>query len=76
MLEDYLMSNREVIKDFYGRILGTITTDSTGNKVVRDFYGRILGRYDKKQNVTRDFYGRIVAKGDRSAGLVPPTVKS
>mgnify|MGYP006864405277 CR=1 FL=1 len=69
------MSDREVVRDFYGRILGTITTDSTGNKTVRDFYGRILGKYDKKQNVTRDFYGRIVAKGDRSSALIPPTTK-
>ncbi len=69
------MNDREVVRDFYGRVLGTITTDNTGNKVVRDFYGRILGRYDKKQNVTRDFYGRIVAKGDRSSGLIPPTVR-
>lgn len=69
------MSNREVIRDFYGRILGTITTDSTGNKVVRDFYGRIRGKYDKKANVTRDFYGRIVARGDRSAALVPTNVR-
>ena len=75
MIEDYLMSNREVIRDFYGRILGTITTDSTGNKVVRDFYGRIRGKYDKKANVTRDFYGRIVARGDRSAALVPTNVR-
>ena len=69
------MNDREVVRDFYGRILGSITTDNQGNKVVRDFYGRVLGRYDKKQNVTRDFYGRTVAKGDRSAGLIPPTVK-
>ena len=69
------MSNREVIRDFYGRILGTITTDSTGNKVVRDFYGRIRGKYDKKANVTRDFYGRIVARGDRSAVLVSTNVR-
>ena len=69
------MNNKEVIRDFYGRILGSITTDSAGNKVVRDFYGRIVGRYDKRNNVTRDFYGRVVAKGDRSSGLVPTTVK-
>ena len=69
------MNNKEVIRDFYGRILGSITTDSSGNKVVRDFYGRIVGRYDKRNNVTRDFYGRVVAKGDRSSGLVPTTVK-
>lgn len=64
------MTTKEDIRDFYGRILGTITTDNTGNKVVRDFYGRILGRYDKKSNVTRDFYGKIIAKGDSSASLI------
>lgn len=75
MIEDYLMSNREVIRDFYGRILGTITTDSTGNKVVRDFYGRIRGKYDKKANVTRDFYGKVIAKGDQSSALIPQRSK-
>lgn len=69
------MSNREVIRDFYGRILGTITTDSTGNKVVRDFYGRIRGKYDKKTNVTRDFYGKVIAKGDQSSALIPQRSK-
>ena len=65
------MNNKEVIRDFYGRILGTITTDSTGNKIVRDFYGRIKGKYDKKANITRDFYGKLIAKGDQSAALIP-----
>ena len=69
------MNEREVIRDFHGRVLGTITTDSIGNKVVRDFYGKILGKYDKKANVTRDFYGRVVAKGDRSSGLIPATTR-
>lgn len=67
------MSNRDVIRDFYGRVLGTVTTDTKGNKIVRDFYGKILGKYDKYNNVTRDFYGRIVAKGDRSAALISTT---
>ena len=65
------MNNREVIRDFYGRILGTITTDAQGNKVVRDFHGRILGKNDKNANVTRDFYGRVVGRGDRSSALIP-----
>ena len=65
------MNDKEIIRDFHGRVLGTITTDNSGNKVVRDFYGRILGKYDKRANVTRDFYGRIVAKGDRTAALIP-----
>lgn len=69
------MNNKQIIRDFYGRILGSITTDSVGNKVARDFYGRIVGKYDKKNNVTRDFYGRIVAKGDNVAGLIPMKVK-
>lgn len=69
------MNDKETIRDFYGRILGTITTDAIGNKVARDFYGRIVGKYDKTNNVTRDFYGRIVAKGDRVSGLIPLSTK-
>ena len=66
-----MASDRDVVRDFYGRILGTITTDKQGNKVVRDFYGKILGKYDKKSDKTRDFYGRVVARGDRTAALIP-----
>lgn len=69
------MSNTQVVRDFYGHILGTITTDNVGNKVVRDFYGKIVGKYDKKHDVTRDFYGRIVAKGDHASGLIPLRTK-
>lgn len=64
------MDNKETVRDFYGKILGTITTDKIGNKVVRDFYGRLLGKYDKKSNVTRDFYGKILSRGDQSAALI------
>lgn len=65
------MTEKETIRDFYGRILGTITTDNAGNKVARDFYGRIVGKYDKRTNLTRDFYGKIIAKGDRTNALLP-----
>lgn len=58
------MATKEPIKDWQGKILGFIETESNGNKVLRDFYGRILGKYDKSLNVTRDFYGRQVGKGD------------
>ena len=71
MIKDYLMNNREVIRDFHGKIIGTITVDNVGNKTVRDFYGKILGKYDKKANVTRDFYGKVLAKGDQSTALLP-----
>lgn len=61
---------RETIRDFGGRILGYVETDSNGNKTVRDFYNRILGYYDAKLNVTRDFYNRVVSRGDAAVGLI------
>ena len=62
---------RERIRDWQGRTIGFIDTDTTtGNKIIRDFYGRIKGRYNKKQNITQDFYGRQVAKGDQSAMML------
>jgi len=64
------MNKKEFVKDFYGKIIGSIETDYQGNKIVRDFYGRQLGRYIKKQDLTRDFYGRIVARGDQCAMLL------
>ena len=65
------MIQRDKIKDWTGKIIGFIETDSvTGNKVVKDFHGRILGRYIKKINQTQDFYGRLVAKGDQSSMLL------
>ena len=61
---------KEIIRDFYGKIIGTIETDNKGNKTIRNFYGKILGYYDKQLNVTRDFYKRIIARGDQSSGLL------
>ena len=58
------MATKEPIKDWQGKILGFMETESNGNKVLRDFYGRILGKYDKSLDVTRDFYGRQVGKGE------------
>ena len=69
------MNDKQIIRDFYGRTLGTITTDAQGNKEVRDFYGHLLGRYDAKSDITRDFYGRTVARGDRASSLIPATRK-
>ena len=60
---------KELIKDFYGRILGSIETQ--GNKqIARDFYGRILGTYNKADNFTRDFYGRILTRDNTLMGLI------
>ena len=64
------MKIKQQIRDYKGKIIGTITVDDYGNKEVRDFYGRILGKYDKKADLTRDFYGRIIARGDQAAMLL------
>lgn len=63
--------DRQILKDFQGRIIGYIDTDKrTQNKTGRDFYQRIVGYYDKKLNVTRDFYQRIVGRGDILSSLI------
>jgi len=63
------MNGKEEIRDFYGRILGTL--EDTGDRIIaRDFYGRILGYYYKHEDKTKDFYNRIVANGDATVGLI------
>ena len=65
------MSNKQEIRNFYGKILGYINEERyTGNQIATDFYGRQLGKWDKKENVTRDFYGRILAKGNILSSLI------
>lgn len=65
------MSNsKEHIKDFYGRVIGTIITKPNGDRVLKDFYGRVKGTYIKKTNFTKDFYGRVVGKGDMLTSLL------
>lgn len=64
------MLKRQQIRDFYGRLLGTVYTDTQGNRILRDFHGRLRGKYDKKQDVTRDFYGKIVSHGDSLTSLL------
>lgn len=60
---------RELVKDFYGRIMGSIETVGT-KQIARDFYGRILGTYNSADNKTRDFYGRILTNGNTLMGLI------
>lgn len=62
--------NKTVIRDFYGRIIGTTEQLANGDIQLRDFYGRILGKYDKRLDVTRDFYGRIIAHGNQLSMLL------
>ncbi len=61
------MKSKVDIKDFYGRVIGTIVEENNGDKTIKDFYGRPLGYYKKSRDVTTDFYGRVVATGDQLA---------
>ena len=61
---------RENIKDYSGRIIGSLETQSNGDVIVRDAYGKILGRYDSNLDVTKDFYGKILFKGNMVTSLI------
>ncbi len=61
---------REIIKDWYGKIIGNREERSNGDIYAHDFYGKLLGRYDKKMNVTKDFYGKILSSGDITTSLI------
>ena len=58
------MAREEIIRDFYGKIIGKYQYQSNGDIVVRDFYNRILGYYIASRDVTTDFHRRVVAKGN------------
>lgn len=60
----------ETYRDNLGRTIGTITTDSLGNKTVRDKMGRTVGTYKASTKTTHDELGRIIAHGDLSASLL------
>lgn len=64
------MKTKQWIRDYAGRVLGSVETDNVGNKIVRDLYGKVLGKYDKRADLTRDLYGHVVAKGDHSSMLI------
>ena len=58
------MVREEIIRDFYGKIIGKLQYEPNGDITVRDFYNRILGYYIKSRNVTTDFYKRVIANGN------------
>lgn len=60
---------REIVKEFSGKIIGYLDKQSNGDIVVKDFYGKILGYYRKNINKTIDFYGRTVANGNYASIL-------
>ena len=67
---------KEVIKDFYGRIIGYKDTLANGDIRVTGFDGSILGFYRKSQDRTVDFYGRLVAKGNQVGMLLSSQIRN
>lgn len=61
---------RTPVKDFYGRILGWIVTESDGRQKALDFKGRLLGTYYPDRGTTNDFYGRVLYRGNMLASLI------
>ena len=61
---------REPIKEWSGRIIGWIETESNGDKRITYFSGRILGFYKANYDQTTDFYGRIIGRGDQLMTLL------
>lgn len=65
------MIEKRIIKNYYGRTLGTIEYDTVTKKSkAKDFYGRVLGIYDPKDDRTRNFYGKIISWGNSLEALV------
>ncbi len=64
--------HEEYIKDFYGRIIGIIQTDTlTGNQTGRVFSNRkIVGFYNVAENLTRNFMLQVVSKGNTLVNLI------
>lgn len=54
---------QETLRDYSGRIIGTITTDGDRVKTLRDASGRFVGKYDPLTNITIDAQGRST-RGD------------
>lgn len=61
----------EYIKDFSGRILGIIKTETNGDKTAIDFPSRrVLGYYKKQYDHTTDFVGRVISRGDTVVSFI------
>ena len=41
------MSVKTNIKDFYGRVIGTVVEENNGDKTIKDFYGRVVASGDQ-----------------------------
>jgi hypothetical protein len=57
------MSERELLRDRYGTIVGQIVVEGT-RRPLRDRYGVLLGWYDDSSDLTHDQYGTIIGRGN------------
>ena len=55
---------RQILRDFYYKVIGYIDTDENGVQWLRDPQYRVLGKYEPTTNLTRDFYGVVIGHGN------------
>jgi hypothetical protein len=67
-------SNRQELKDRYGRLIGWRQPLSDGRIEGYDHNGRYVGKYDPRrdapQGETYDRHGRFIGKGDLLTSLI------
>jgi hypothetical protein len=59
-----------ILKDQYGKLLGSISVDSRGIQTLRSHLGVILGTFDPKTNVTKNYIGQIIGTGNLLSMLI------
>lgn len=65
------MADERYIREYNGKIIGIIETESNGDQVARSFPTRnILGYYRKNEDHTTDFVGRILNHGNTIVELI------
>ena len=58
-----MAQSREEIKEFSGKILGYVVTESNGDAYIQKFAGPILGTYKKSSNQVTKFAGPVIGTG-------------
>ena len=61
---------REAVKDWTGKILGWVDTDSKGNQIVYNFGLRVLAKYDAYNDRTTDFAGKVLSHGNTAIAYI------
>ncbi|MDD5909725.1 MAG: hypothetical protein SO146_02405 [Eubacteriales bacterium] len=60
----------QILRDKFGKKIGTIKTDYNGIQTIYDALNRKKGTYDPRTNTTRDSAGRSIGKGNLLAMLL------